>query len=112
MKTSWFIGIIMLFGIFTVISGIIEMNTMGSDDISILQSLMQPQIPEFTNPLGAVFAVVNVAWDYLQVLWDVLWFDYAFFQGQWLYVKYLVFWPISVALVISLVFVLRGVGSD
>jgi len=112
MKTSWFIGLLTLWGIFTVISGIIEMNTLGEAEVGVFQALMQPEIPEFTNPIGAVFAFVNVAWDYLQNLWSVLWFDYAFFQGQWLYVKYIIFLPISISLVISLVFILRGVGSD
>ncbi len=102
----------MLFGILTVISGIVEQTTLGAEEVGVLQAFMdKPEIPSFINPVGAVWALINIGWDYMQLFWDVLWFNYAFFQGQWLYVKYLVFMPVSISVIASLVFILRGVGN-
>lgn len=112
MKTSWFIGILVMFGVFTIISGVIEATTLGEDEVGLFKTLMTPPVIDSTHPLGVVFSVMSVAWDYLKNLFDILWFNYAFFQGQWLIIKYIFFLPISVAIIISLIFVLRGVGSN
>lgn len=102
----------MLFGILTIISGIIELGTMGAGELSTLQALMEPEVPEYTNPIGATAAYMTVAWDYMQNLWDILWFNYAFFEGEWLLIKYIVFWPVSIGIIMTFIFVMRGVGSD
>lgn len=112
MKTSWFIGLFMLFGMLQLISGVIEMTTLGEGEVSTLQALMTAPVVDLSNPISALTSVMSVGWDYLGNLWDVFWFNYSFFQGQWLLVKYIVFIPISIAMIISLVMMLRGVGSD
>lgn len=101
----------MLFGILTLISGIIEMNTLGAGEVSLIQRLMSPDIPEYSNPIGAVTAYMSVTWQYLEAFFDILFFNYSFFQGQWLLVKYILFIPVSFAMVFSLIMMLRGVAS-
>lgn len=113
MSNKWTIGIMVIFVVLTVMSGICEYTVFGDDDTSLLQRLMTtPDISETTSIVGAVFGYIGFGWDYLQTLWDVLWFDYSFFQGQWLLVKYILFYPVSIAFVISIILAIRGVGSN
>ncbi len=99
----------MLFVLLTIISGVVEMTTMGDDDVSRIEALMtKPQIEETSGILGTVVGVVGFAWGYLENLWGILWFDYAFFQGQWIIVKYIIFMPISAAMIIAIIFGLKG----
>lgn len=111
MKTSWFIGLFMLFGVLTLINGIIEMSTLSEGEVGVLQALMSPPTVNFSNPIGAITGIMSIAWDYLSNLWDIFWFNYAQFQGQYLLIKYIFFIPISLGMIVSLVMMLRGVGS-
>lgn len=110
MKTSWLIGLVMLFVILTVITGVMEMSYLGGAEASRLQRLMQPDVPAYTNPLGAITAYVTATWDYIQNLWGIFWFDYPFFQGSWAILRY-IFMAVSIGVIVSLVAVIRGVGS-
>ena len=112
MSTKWLIGFIMLFVICTISSLLIEAQQFGDSQTSHLYILLSPDIPSFWNPIGAAIAYVTVAWNYLQALWDMFWFDYSFFEGSWQLVRFIVFVPISVGLVVSLILAaIRGVSS-
>ena len=114
MKTSYFIGLAILFVVLTLISGICELDyAKSTGSITLLESLMKPDIPSYFNPIGAVVAYVTVAWGYVQTLWSMLWFDYSFFTGGWIWIRYIFFIPVSLGLVLTLVLsVFRGVGSN
>lgn len=113
MKTSWFIGLIMLFVVFSVISGIMEMSYFGGGEASRIHTLLTGvQIPEGVNFIGATIAFITQTWEFIANLWHMFWFDYAFFQGTWGIVRYIVFLPISIGLIVTLVLsVVRGVSS-
>lgn len=103
----------MLFVAMQIISGICEMTYISAGSIGRLQALMQPDVPAFSNPIGAVVAYVTVAWDYIQNLWGIFWFDYPFFTGSWAILRYALFIPISVGVIVSVVLAaIRGVGSS
>ena len=114
MKTSYFIGLSILFVVLTLISGICELDYAKSiGSITHLEALMKPDIPSYNNPIGAVAAYITVAWSYVQTLWSMLWFDYAFFDGGWIWIRYIFFIPISIGLVLTLVLsIFKGVGSN
>lgn len=113
MKTSWLIGIITLYILLQIASGIGELTYPGSAETNRLVALMNPDIPVSTNPIGAVVAYITAGWHYIQNLWGCFWFDYSFFQGGWLMAKYAIFWPVSIGVVVSIVFaVFRGVPSN
>jgi len=69
MKTSWFIGVLMLFIVLSLISGVIEMQYLSGslDQVSIFERL---------------FASPSLSWDMLFAFWDALMFDYAFFAWR------------------------------
>lgn len=113
MSAKWFIGLVMLHILLTIISGICEMTSISAADIGRIQLLMQPDVPAYTNPVGAVFSYMTATWDYIENLWGIFWFDYAFFQGSWLYLRYCLFMPVSVGVIVTLVIaVVRGVGGS
>jgi hypothetical protein len=113
MKTSWFIGMVMLFMVLSVIANICEMNYLGAGEVSTMQKLMQPDIPAYSNPVGAVVAYITVAWDYIKELWAIFWFDYPFFTGSMQLVRMAIFMPVSIGIIISIVLAaIRGVGSS
>jgi len=113
MKPNWVIGLIAAFVVFTVIACICEMRYIGEGDVSKLQQLLQPDFPDYKIPiLGQIAAFVTVAWDYVQVLWDMFWWDYPFFEGSWSLVRYILFIPLSIGAVVALVLAtFRGVSS-
>jgi len=86
----WLIGILTTFGILTLISGILEGTYLGPGEVSLLQEFVRPPI---FDPIKMI--------EWFGTLWRVLWFDYSFFYGNWNIVKYVLFWPISAGVVVS-----------
>lgn len=113
MRTGWIIGLVSAFVIFTIIACICEMNYIDEGDMSKLQQLLQPDFPDYKVPiLGQIAGFVTVAWDYIRILWGMFWWDYPFFTGGWALVRYMMFIPLSIGMVVSLVLAtFRGVSS-
>jgi len=82
---KWLIGILTAFVLLTLLNGILEGVYLGEGTVTRLQTLMS--LP------------TSLAW--FSNLWGVLWFDYSFFHGGWIILKYALFWPISLGLLIS-----------
>lgn len=99
MKTSWFIGILTLFVLMSLVSGIIEMQYLGGQENSeaIFERL-------FSSPA--------LSWDILFAAWDALWFNYAFFTGAWQIVRWVLFMPIGAATAINLMLILVSALSN
>lgn len=114
MKSSYFIGLAIMFVVFTLISGICEADfAKGTESVTLLQQLVQPPMVDSSTFIGAIASYVNIGWDYVSILWKMFWFDYSFFTGGAEWFRYVFFIPISIGLVLTLVLsVLRGVGSN
>lgn len=121
MRIFMLVGLAMLWLIGTLISLTLEGSYIGQeaqyDDlgnrigtVSTLDKLMTPEFSEMTNPVSFVVGVFNVVWDYLGVLWNMLWWDYAMFTGVWSIFKYFG-WCISLGVIVSLVLAIRGTSS-
>ena len=82
---KWIITLVTLFVVFTIICGIVD-GTYGVNP-SKLSVLLLPDWKHITTWFGN--------------LWDILWFNYSFFDGPWVIVKYVLFWPVSIGLVVS-----------
>ena len=113
MRAGWIIGFVMAFVIMSIIACVCEMDYLGEGEISHLQQLMQPDFPDYKIPIiGPVAAFISVAWDYIRILWGMFWFDYPFFEGSFAIVRYILFIPISIGVIVSLVLAtFRGVSS-
>ena len=75
--------------------------------VSTLDKLMSPEFNQMTNPITFVVGVFNIIWDYIGVIWNMLWWNYAMFVGVWSIFKY-IGWCISLGVVISLVLAIKG----
>ena len=111
MKTSWVIGIVFLFVLLSVISGLTESSYTGDGVTSRIERLMSPDFPETTGFIGTVIGAFGFGWDYISNLWSMLWFDYAQFVGGWSILRYL-FMAVSVGMIFSIIMAIRGVGSS
>lgn len=101
MKTSWLIGLFVLFVVLHLITGVMEMSYMGAREVSRLQVLMQPGVI-FSNWLP--WAIVTAAATYIANFFNMLMFNYpTIFQGPYLIVKYALFIPISLGILVTLV---------
>ena len=85
---KWVIGLGTAFVLMTILSGILE-GVYGMES-TLLHRLMNPELS-----WGGV-------WDYIKVLWAILWFDYSFFYGWFMIFRFL-FMCVSIGLIASLV---------
>ena len=118
MKTSWIIAIVMLWVVFFIFGSIAEQqNTFGSSQVSQGQSLMQPVGTDITGlnsipVIGQAISLITNVWSYLVTFIQMvfLWFP-DLWAGSWLWFYFILPFPVSVGLVISIVFILRGVHN-
>lgn len=112
MHPKWLISLLIIFVGGTLLSGLLEQQYLGSGETGVIFRLLNNYKEiEFTNPLVALGTFVTVAWSYIQTLWAIFWWDYAFFHGSWAIFRYF-FMSISVGIVVSLVLAaVRGVSS-
>ena len=118
MPMKWTVGLVMAFMICSLICGVCEVaSTETTDEVAILYKLLQPQVPEHSGIVGSAGAFITVGWNYIQTFWEMLWWDYSFFMkpaaegggpNEWAIIKYVIFWPLSVAAALSLILSLRG----
>ena len=121
MRITWLVGLAILWLIGSLISLTLEGSYIGQEaqydtngvqigTVSTLDKLMSPEFSEMTNPISFVVGVFNIVWDYLGIIWNMLWWNYAMFTGVWAIFRY-VGWCISLGVVISLVLAIRGTSS-
>jgi len=118
MKTSWIIGIVSLWFVLWILSSIAaQANLITSTQVGQVQTLAQPtgtDVSTFggSTTIGQAYSLITNVWAYifgfLQMLF--LWFP-TLWVGTWLWFYYVVCLPISIALIISIVFIFRGVHS-
>lgn len=103
MYTKWLIGLFMAFTVLTIVS-------------NIIQSAYYPEAAQITiftviNNWGIAFSkgfftgigqVITSLGDLMNAMWTTFMFDYAFFYGGWEIFKYVVCWPISAGLAVTL----------
>ncbi len=110
MRTTWIVGITMLFFLGTAISLTLEKQYAGTGIIDTFFTLMRPDFSSFTNPLTAIGGFFIMMWDWIKALWSVFWWDYSFFVGSWEILKYLG-WCVSIGIIVSIVLAIRGTSS-
>lgn len=85
---------------------------MGENATGTLWSAMSSfQAVDFSNPVLAVWNIMLAAKDFMVAIFKMLIWDYAFLEGTWAVVKYALFWPISLALIFSIIMAIRGTSS-
>jgi len=111
MATKWLIGLVMVYLVLTVVSGIAEGTYIGGTGVSTIWSAMESfQTIDIANPLTMVYGVVIAIKDMLIGLFEIFTWKFSFFVGVWGIFRWLLI-SISVGMVVSLLLALRGVGS-
>ena len=112
MNPKWLIGLGMLFVLGSIFSGLIELQYLSGSDQAVINRLLHPDMPSFSNPLGMVTGFISVVWDYIQAFWDMFTWDFAMFTGEWALVRWALFLCLSLGIIGSLVLAMvRGVSA-
>jgi hypothetical protein len=114
MKTSWIIGVVTIWLILFVLCMIVEDTTaMGSSDMSMLQSLVQPKGTDFSNIVSGAISLVTDVWQYFTLLIQLifLWFP-SMWDGVYIWFWLFICLPIGIGMVASIVTVIRGSSSS
>ena len=110
MKTSWLVGMVMLFVFCTIQSGISEETYFGGGAGTIWKAITSFQTIDIANPLSVTFGVGIAVYDFFKGLYQILTWDFSMFQGVWAIFRW-VFMGISVGMIVSLLLALRGTTS-
>lgn len=119
MKTSWFIGLMMLYITLYILSSIAaQSNMVTATQISAIQGFMQPVGTDMssastsTTGISAAFVLITNVWSYLRPIIEAIFlWNASLWTGNWIWFYYCVCMPISVGMIVSIVFVLRGVAN-
>jgi len=113
MKTSWLIGIFTLFIVLSLISGIIELAYLGGSEnhSNVFSTIFATKIDTSTSIWGTLWSSLVFTKDLIVAVWSAFWFDYAFFTGQYQIFRWAFFLPVSIGLIVSLIFAARGTSS-
>jgi len=105
---SKLVGLMMAFFIGQIISYIVELNTLGSYQLTTFYQLMHPQIASTTTTAGIVVGFLNTCAVWVKALIDMLAWNYAFFQGYLIIVKYALCIPLTIGFIWAIVTLIRG----
>jgi hypothetical protein len=103
MRTSWIIGVVILFIMLSLVCGLVENVYMGSSESTSPDARIQMLLSPNFSSISFI--------DYVLNLWAMLWFDYAMFTGGYSIVRYL-FMAVSAGMILSFFLAIRGVGSS
>lgn len=112
MKPGWIIGLVTAFLLLHLVNGVCEMCFVTGDTETIFNGVIEHVsiVTESSNILSTAWAVIMLGWEVLVLLWNMFWFDYAFLMGDWIFLRF-IFMAISIGILISLFFAMRGTSS-
>lgn len=111
MKTSWLIGMGVIFVVLTVIDGIAGGTYLGGGAGTMWAAMSGFQAIDVTSPVGVATGILMNLWAILAAIFDILTWNFPhIFAGVWQIVRWTLF-AISLGIIVSLLMALRGVGS-
>jgi hypothetical protein len=111
MNPKWLMGIVLLYLILAVWSGILEGSYLTSNQTGIFDTLMNQQTLSFTDPVTATVSAFNIGGDIITALWKMFWWDFAQFHGEFTVFRLIL---IALSIGVAFAFVLsigRGVSN-
>ncbi len=126
MKTSWIVGLIFVMLVANIFAGIANgsttiFSTTEGVNVENLTALSSPDIGDIGEGnvfqtvsyyvVGAVSFVPKVA-HFFVILANALWWNYpTLFAGSWDILRWLLLRPLSIAMLVTIVIMIRGVHS-
>ena len=120
MSPGYFIMFLMMFAVLSVFCNVVSEATqpVTADDLGIMQGMMQPETTQTSGEGGSVMAFVNVGASVLNYFLQSLMADYAFFYdyntvtgtrtpNEFMWIRYVFFWPLSVGFIICIALTFR-----
>lgn len=115
MKMSFIIGWAALFVSLLFFDTIVQQSSgIGSEQFAYAGTLLKPDITNMTAPgVGQLISLVTQVGQYLVtfILMLGLWFP-SIWVGNWLWFYWFFCFPVTMGFIVSIVFMLRGVGSS
>jgi hypothetical protein len=108
MSRGSIVAVMFLVGVFILLGGIAENTTIGSTAITMYDNLLHPSIQISWNPIGVIASVMQVSWTYLSAFFNILAWNYPFLTGQWENIKYIILYPVSIAVIVGIIAMLLG----
>jgi hypothetical protein len=112
MKTSWIIGVMMLYiSIFFYGSIMTNANTL-SGEMGHIFNLAQPTGLDLSNLITAAYSVSTEVWYYMVIFIEAifLWFP-GLWTGNWFFVWLFLCVPICIGMIFGIITMLRGSSS-
>lgn len=110
MTTNRMTGMALLWLGGMLISAIINEQVFGASEASLFSGIMQPSFSDSPNVLQMFSGFFVVAWEWIQLIFKMLTFDFAFFTGYFVIIR-LFFVALSVGIVWGIVSMMRGTSS-
>jgi hypothetical protein len=107
MNPKWLMGVVILYLILAVWSGILEGSYLTSNQTSVLDDLMSPEQLSYSNPVAAISSVFVIAGKTIHALWTILVWDFAQFNGDFAVFR-LPLIALSIGIIIAIVISVRG----
>lgn len=97
------IGLVQTGVLMAIIGSIMEGIWLGGSQATTLQTLLSPPTFNFTNAITGIVSIYQVSQAYVAGFWTLLWWDFPFFEGQWLILKWIMWFPVSIGLLYGFV---------
>jgi len=82
---SWrlFAGWLLFYLLVILISGVASDTYMSSNQTSIISTLLQPQMPAYTNPVGGITSMFSVTAAWVSAFMAAISLDFPIFSGAY-----------------------------
>ena len=100
--------LVFLWVVGAIVGGVIEGSTLGVNETGVLNNLMswsEVSTSEAWGPLKVIAALP----DFFKSVFDLMTLDFAFFDGHWELVRWLLFAPLMATVVFGLIITFIGV---
>ena len=105
LTTKWLLFFLMTFALCSVLSGFIS-GSMGQE---LPWNDFLSTYSQIHSAGDFLFSIPALAGGLIGAFWNMFWWNYTFLVGTpWVYVKFIVFLPISIGMAISLTITLIG----
>jgi hypothetical protein len=110
-KTSWLIFMLLVYFAIFYFAGVAEYNNLFTP--ALASSVKSLGTPTGTNWIVAGIMQISAVWEWVKTLIQMLFlWNGTLWTGGWLYFYYFVCLPLTIGIIGTLVFILRGVHSS
>ena len=111
MRLSLVVTLTILYIVGFLLSNTCEQQTLlGTGQLTVFQNLLTPPITDWTSLSAAIGSLISIPIYYLGFLWKLATFDFSFFYGTWVILRF-IFMAIGFGMIVGWITVLRGVHS-